>query len=189
VTPDFAPVDVGFRAATASDALCIGVLATQVFLDTYATDGIRPSLAREVLEQFSTDAVSALLCRPDTAFIVAESAAHMVGFAQLGFGSTHALVAAPDIVELRRLYVQKRFSGRGIGKALLQCAESLSASRGASMLWLTAWVSNHRALTFYASQGYEDVGATVYTFQQEQYENRVFTKALHTDTVALREVR
>jgi hypothetical protein len=55
VTPDFAPVDVGFRAATASDALCIGVLATQVFLDTYATDGIRPSLAREVLEQFQQE--------------------------------------------------------------------------------------------------------------------------------------
>ncbi|MEO8132440.1 MAG: hypothetical protein ABI831_00440 [Betaproteobacteria bacterium] len=42
---------IAFRLATDTDALCIGVPATQVFLDTYATDGIRPSLALEVLEQ------------------------------------------------------------------------------------------------------------------------------------------
>jgi hypothetical protein len=57
-------VDVTFRIAVDADALCIGVLASQVFLDSYATDGIRPSLAREVLEHLSTNAVSALLSNP-----------------------------------------------------------------------------------------------------------------------------
>ncbi|HOZ25184.1 MAG TPA: hypothetical protein PLI83_10420, partial [Thermomonas sp.] len=37
------------RPATPDDALCLGVLGLQVFLDTYATGGIRPTLAREVL--------------------------------------------------------------------------------------------------------------------------------------------
>jgi diamine N-acetyltransferase len=40
--------EVVLRVAGPADAPRIGVLATQVFLDTYATDGIRPSLAREV---------------------------------------------------------------------------------------------------------------------------------------------
>ncbi len=35
------------RTGVPDDALCIGVLATQVFLDTYATSGIRPDLAYE----------------------------------------------------------------------------------------------------------------------------------------------
>ena len=39
------------RPATADDALCLGVLAMQVFLDTYATDGIRPPIAREALDR------------------------------------------------------------------------------------------------------------------------------------------
>ena len=38
------------RPATADDALCLGVLAMQVFLDTYATEGIRPPIAREALD-------------------------------------------------------------------------------------------------------------------------------------------
>jgi hypothetical protein len=33
-------------------------------------------------------------------------------------------------------------------------------------------------LAFYARRGYADVGVTTYTFQDEQYENRVFVKTL-----------
>jgi GNAT superfamily N-acetyltransferase len=170
--------NVAFRTAVAADALCIGVLATQVFLDTYATGGIRPTLAREVLEQLSTDAVSALLSHPATAFILAESSGHLIGFAQLGFGSTHELVAAESAAKLDRIYVHERFTRKGLGTALLHRAEALAASRAASTLWLTAWAGNHRALAFYASQGYEDLGAIMHLFQEEQHENRVFAKAL-----------
>ena len=41
---------VELRPADAADALCIGVLGMQVFLETYAPDGVRPDLAREVLQ-------------------------------------------------------------------------------------------------------------------------------------------
>lgn len=36
---------INIRDACLGDALCIGVLGMQVFLDTYATEGIRRSLA------------------------------------------------------------------------------------------------------------------------------------------------
>ena len=149
-----------------------------MFLDTYATDGIRPSLAREVLEHLSTSAISALLARPATVFIVAEVSEHMVGFAQFTLGARHPLVAGGVQAELNRLYVHTRFSGQGIGEALLRRAEMLATEHGASVMWLTAWVENRRALAFYAARGYTDVGATPYVFETEAYENRVFAAAL-----------
>jgi ribosomal protein S18 acetylase RimI-like enzyme len=176
--PDAVTPAVSFRIAGCADALCIGVLATQVFLDTYAPDGIRPSLADEVLEHFSTDATAALLRNPATTFIVAEAAGHLVGFVQLTHGATHTLLREGPAVELDRLYVLARFGGRGIGTLLLRRAEAVAAQQRASMMWLTAWVGNHHALGFYARRGYRDVGATVYRFQDEQYENRVLTRAL-----------
>jgi GNAT superfamily N-acetyltransferase len=170
---------LAFRPAVASDALCIGVLATQVFLDTYATDGIRPTLAREVLEFLSTDAVTAQLAAPDLRFIVAEREGHLVGFAQLTMGAEQPLVPARSSAQLNRLYVQERFTGRGIGAALLACAQALAWEEGAAVLWLTAWVGNERALAFYPRQGYADVGPSIYEFQGERHENRVFAKTLH----------
>lgn len=166
------------RGATSADALCLGVLATQVFLDTYATGGIRPAIAREVLSTFSTAAFDAVLARPGTQVVVAELDAHLIGFAQLTLGAVHEqfITAAP--AELDRLYVQEPFTGAGIGSRLLQRAEDLAASAGVSDLWLTPWVHNRRALGFYASRGYADFGATLFCFEGEQHENRLLAKHL-----------
>lgn len=171
-------IDVTFRAAVDTDALCISVLGTQVYLDTYAPDGIRPSLAREVQAHFSLAAISVLLSAPHSRFIVAERAGHMVAFAQLTMDSIQERVPVRPAAELNRLYVQERFAGRGVGTALLAHAEALAVTEGANTLWLTAWVGNHRALAYYARRDYKDFGATLYEFENEQYENRIFAKSL-----------
>ena len=169
-------MDISVRAATPDDALCLSVLGTQVFLDNYATGGIRPAVAREVVEYFSVDVISGLLSSPSTAILVAERAGHLIGFAELTFDSLHELVLEEPAVELRRLYVQEPFTSKGVGRALLQRSEELAASRGACVLWLKAWVGNPRALAFYARQGYNEIGADSYIYENDAYETRVFVK-------------
>lgn len=170
---------ITYRVATADDGLCLGVLATQVFLDTYATNGIRPPLALEVRTCLSTDATAAALAAVGTTFIVAERAGHLVGFAQFARGSSHPMVEAERPVELKRLYVLERFAGTGVGTALLAQAEIHAAASGATAIWLTAWVRNTRALAFYARRGYRESGSTPYSFEEEVFENRLFVKRLY----------
>lgn len=171
-------MDTRLRAATPDDALCLGVLGLQVFLDTYATGGIRPTLAREVLAQFSTDAMQQLITRPNGWLWVAEHAGHLVGFAQMGFDVGQALVQARHPAELERLYVQEPFTRQGIGSALIRRCEQAAADAGADTLWLSPWVHNARALAFYAQHAYQDLGATWYEFEGERHENRVLVKTL-----------
>ena len=175
MTPDDADA-ITFRPARPDDALCLGVLSTQVFLDTYATQGIRPAVAREVLAQHSVAVYEALLADEGVTILVAECAAHLVGFSQVGDGLGHARLPSAAASELKRLYVQERFTGRGIGRDLLRHAEKAAAARGADMLWLTAWDGNGRALQFYPRCGYDDLGETVYTIEGEDFPNRLFGK-------------
>ncbi len=178
-----APFDRSLRSAVAADARSLGVLGTQVFLDTCAPQGIRPLIADEVLEHFSTEAIARLLAQPATVFIVAESAGDLIGFAQLTRGAKppHGDAAdAADAVELARLYVLERFTGRGVGKRLLDESERRANSNDASMLWLSAWIGNTRALAFDAAQGCADAGTNFYDFQGELCENRLFVKGLAT---------
>jgi ribosomal protein S18 acetylase RimI-like enzyme len=173
------PDAIQIRPARASDALCLGVLATQVFLDTYATQGIKPSIANEVLRAFSTPAMAALLARPDTTRVwVAEQDGHLIGFAQATLGTPQALAPAGHQAELDRLYVQEPFTGQGLGRALLQTAEQAMAQQGATVMWLTPWVHNHRALAFYARQGYADHGHVIFEMDGELVDNRVLATAL-----------
>ncbi len=167
-----------YRRATPADADALAVLGAQVFFDTYAPEGIRPTVAREVLATFSPAACAAWLSDPRAVVEVAERAGHVVGFAHLVLGAGHALAPPGEPAELLRLYVQRPFAGRGIGTALLRRAERAAAEAGAAVLWLTAWVHNAPALAFYAARGYADFGATPYRFEEEVHENRVVARRL-----------
>ncbi len=173
-----APLQPILRPANADDALCLGVLAMQVFLDTYATDGIRPPIAREALEGYAPAVYQRLLQVPGLFILVAEQRGHLLGFAQVTMGTPHTLVDHAAPAELDRLYVQEPFTGRGLGRALLHAAEQEAARRGAGLLWMTPWVHNHRALHFYAREGYADVGLTWFEFEGERHENRLLTRTL-----------
>jgi GNAT superfamily N-acetyltransferase len=169
---------VAIRLASTGDALCIALLGTQVFLDPYAEEGIRPAVAREAHETLSPRVVEALLAQPDSAFLVAEISGHLIGFAHVIANVEHALVPFGAPTELKRLYVQERFTGRGLGKALLCRAEEVAFARGAASMWLAAWSGNARALGFYASQGYTQLGATLVSVHGEPYENKLFARRL-----------
>lgn len=164
------------RPASAPDALCLSVLAMQVFLDTYATQGIRPAIAREVLSAYAEPAFAQAIASDNTRLWVAELSGHLIGFAQLTLGASQERVAGGAQSELLRLYVQEPFTGRQVGTRLLAEAERLAAEAGSQVLWLTPWVHNHRALAFYGRRGYNDLGLTCFTFEGECHENRVFAK-------------
>jgi ribosomal protein S18 acetylase RimI-like enzyme len=166
------------RPAASADALCLAVLAIQVFLDTYATQGIRPALAREVLSTYSEAAFLAAITDPGTRIVVAELTGHLVGFAQITLGAVHESAPTGTQSELLRLYVQEPFTGQQLGTRLLNASEMLAADNGASVLWLTPWVHNVRALNFYARRGYQDYGLTYFSFEGETHENRLYAKRL-----------
>ena len=172
------PATVTLRNAEPADALCLGVLGTQVFLDTYATAGIRPVIAREVQAAFSTDAMQTLIANAGQQVRVAEFDGHLVGFTALRWRAAQPLLDGHDLAELDKLYVQERFTGLGIGGLLLRDAEALAAGSGATLLWLTPWVGNLRALHFYRDHGYHDHGMTLYHIEGEAHENRVLAKDL-----------
>ena len=169
------PATVATRSGTPEDALCLGVLATQVFLDTYATNGIRPDLAREAISVYSQESFAARLADPNTRFILAEVNGHLVAFAEVAFGR---VCPEPGIaqVEIARLYVQRHFQRLGIGQTLVRGAERLATEHGLESVWLTAWSGNIPALAFYPAVGYRDIGVTTYVIEGQGYENRIFAK-------------
>lgn len=181
--PAAAPIII--RPAHLNDALCLGMLATQVFLDNYAPAGIRAAIASEALRSFSTAAIETVLSRDNCFVFIAELDDHLVGFAQVTIGTPQVLVRTAAPAELDRLYVQEPFTRIGLGSRLIAQAESQARILGASAMWLTPWVHNHRALQFYAKQGYRDLGATWFEMDGEQHENRVLCKDLQIeDSVA-----
>ena len=179
ISPTSKPVaDVQLRGATPEDALCLSVLAMQVFLDTYAIDGIRPEIAREVLASYSQDTFSRAIADGGSHITVAELNKNLIGFAQVTLSANQEMAPSGKQAELLRLYVQEPFTSVKVGTQLLAQAERIAANAGATVLWLTPWVHNFRAIAFYAKRGYTDYGLTYFTFEGESHENRVLAKSV-----------
>lgn len=171
--------DFVYRRATAQDAHCLSVLATQVFLDTYATSGINTELANEVTTVLSKQTFLDRLDSSHVELFVAELAGNLIGFVDLDSSTT---CPNPSIagLEVLRLYVQQPFHGRKVGRALISLAEDRAQRKAKGAVWLTAWVGNHHALGFYKALGYQDVGSMQYLIEAKAYENRVLAKALRS---------
>lgn len=166
------------RPGTADDVEVISALSIQVFLDTYATEGVRPDLAQEAFAEYSVDAFASRLHEPQRRFILAETGTGLVGFAELLVAERAAPVGDMVGAQLVRLYVQPSAQGTGLGKALIGSAERIAAEARSNGLWLIAWDRNHRALEFYARAGYSDLGADTYTLKDQSYGTRVLAKRL-----------
>lgn len=171
------PKDFNYRRATAADALPLSTLATQVFLDTYATHGINNALAREVATVYSAEVFERRLRDAAVELWMVEAGGYTVGFVDIAF-ATSCPVPGVRGAEVFRLYVQRPFLRRGLGRALMAKAEASARARGLDAIWLAAWADNHGALAFYQSLSFRDIGTTEYVIDGMGYENRVLCKSL-----------
>jgi ribosomal protein S18 acetylase RimI-like enzyme len=160
------------RLGVAEDAGRLAVLAIQVWLHTYATDGISTEIADYVLAHITPKTYAQLLRDASTQVLVALHANHVVGLAVVRFD-----MPCPDqpalTAELRTLYVQEHFLRQGAGSLLLAAAEDVARRRANSRLWLTVNATNDRAIAFYDRKGYAKVGTAYFVLGTERYENHV----------------
>ena len=98
------------REGAPSDAERLAVLATQVWLHTYATDGIDTAIARYVLSELSVDKFGSLLTRKDVTVLVAGIDENIVGYAVVNVDAK--CPSASCQVEVVSLYVQEHSPGK-----------------------------------------------------------------------------
>ncbi|WP_454909457.1 N-acetyltransferase family protein [Variovorax gossypii] len=167
------PLSLQVRHAVATDAHALAALAIQVWLDTYATDGVNDLLGRHVLDAFTPSGFATLAQDTAAALLVAQNDAHLVGYALLRFDAAQPLAPASN-VELCTLYVQERFTRAGVGTALLEQVRATVKKRtGNDALWLSVNIRNRRACGFYEKHGFGLKGTTWFVLGEDRHENHV----------------
>jgi len=134
------------RTATLDDAHCIGQLAKQF------ADYLR-SLGDTTDFQFNTQAYLRDGFGPRPAFfgIVAELEGQVIGY--LLYHSGYDTDYAVRLLHVVDLYVEERFRGRGVGRALMQEAATRGRQEGAKGLIWSVFSANRRAAEFYERLG------------------------------------
>jgi len=150
------------RPAVEADLPRIAALARWVWLDSYAEAGVSASFAGYLDQAFDLAALRQSLQREPMWLV--EDGESLQAWAELD-GS-----AAPDKIELSRLYVAPPRHGRGLGARLLQHVREVHPRRA---LWLSAWEGNAGALRFYRREGAQLLGETWFELDGQRHRNEV----------------
>ena len=155
------------RHAREGDCRNLAALSIQVWLHTYARDGVRADISKYVLSTFTESHFDGLLQNPDYRILVYTEGEHLLGYIAVNLTSHYR--DESNGYEVETLYVQEHFHGKGIGKKLLAEIRSQFGGR----YWLSTWVHNDPAIGFYKKQGFRDIGEVFFQLGGEQHENRV----------------
>lgn len=156
------------REANKTDSINLVALSMQVWLHTYALEGIRKEISSFVLKTFTENYFNQIINDPKYRILVFIKDHHLVGYIMVNLESLWQ--DSSNGYEINKLYVQEHHQGTGIGRQLL----SESAVKFGGTFWLSTWVHNEKAINFYKHIGFKDIGHTYFELNKdERHKNRI----------------
>lgn len=161
-----------YRSAQSRDATKLAALSVEVWLHTYARNGISSVFADYVLESFTAN--------HDRQIIICEQEDNLLGYIALDFKAPvpKVLNIPANAVEISTLYVRLHHAGRGIGQALIEQARHAVSARQISHIWLSVLHNNQRALHFYQQQGMLRQSSIWFELSGERHENYLMIQSV-----------
>ena len=167
--------EVTIRPADASDADRLALIGATTFAETYAglVDG--QAIVDHCASAHTPDAYRKLLNEGAAAWLaLVEPGSAPVGYAVTCEPDLEA--AEPGDRELRRIYALSRFHGAGVGAALLDAA--IRGSGDSDRLLVGVKNDNHRAISFYRKQGFEQIGTRTFSVACKSYDDFVLARPI-----------
>jgi ribosomal protein S18 acetylase RimI-like enzyme len=151
-------VDIRRAVATDADALLLADLGARLFADAFGAMNDPDDLRVFLADTYSPDRQLAELRDPSRAVWIAESRGEALGYAMLRRDSRSPCVDARRPAEVQRIYADRSWHGRGLGKALLDACVEQARVWACDVVWLGVWERNPRAIAFYEKWGFRRVG-------------------------------
>ena len=143
------------------DAATLSVLGRQTFFDTFTGTCTEEDMQQFLEEYFNVEQVKKELANENDFFFLAEVNGVAAGYLRLMEDySLFELMKKWKALELKRIYVDKNFHGKGIAQQLINFVESFARDNKYEVVWLGVWEHNLRAKRFYEKSGFTDSGHT-----------------------------
>lgn len=144
-----------YRNASPDDAEALAALGAETFTAAFGHLYAPKDLAAFLAEVHSPQAVAAEIVGGECTHRLAEHEGRLVAFCKLRHPSKFAgLSRARDPIELAQLYALPRYTGQGIGAALMDWALTTARARGHDAVLLSVYAENFGAQRFYQRHGF-----------------------------------
>ena len=161
--PVTSPEGCVLREAGRQDAPLLAQLGERCFREAWHEYSTPGDMDAYCAANFNLTATLADLGRTDVGFLVTECGGEAAGYLRWATGPAPDCVTATSPLEVSRIYVLRRWHGRGVGPALMAECLRRASEQGHDVAWLAVWQRAPQPLAFYRKWGFEVIGTA--TFQ------------------------
>jgi diamine N-acetyltransferase len=166
------------RCARIEDAERLAELGAQTFAETFSETNSPEDMAAYLAGSFNPEQLTAELTDPLSLFFIAEVDGNAAGYAKIHAGEALEGVEGQKPIELVRLYVSRKWLGRGVGQALMKRCMNEARERGFQTIWLGVWEHNSRALAFYRKWDFHEVGEHIFQLGSDPQRDILMQRAI-----------
>lgn len=147
------------RRIEPKDAEILSVLSKKTFYDTFTGTCAEEDMQQFLQEYFDIEVVKKELADANDLYFFIEVDGVAAGYMRLMEDyKNFPLMKQWKALELKRIYVEKTFHGKGLAQELMFFAEEYAKKHKYEVLWLGVWEHNNRAKRFYGKMGFKDSG-------------------------------
>jgi len=152
-------MEIVIRKIKLDDAVLFAELAKQTFFDTFTGTCTEKDMESYLEEYYNLPKVEAELSIPDAYNYFAEVNSVPVGYIRfMEDYSDYPFKERRKAIELKRLYILKKFQGEGVAQELMKVYFDHATAHAFELAWLSVWELNFKAQHFYKKYGFEYSG-------------------------------
>ena len=169
---------IEIRKAELRDINNLAVLKQQVWISTYAKEGILDEFSRYVISEYSVENVKKSIQNINSMTLLATSNNCLIGCVEILLLPQRPTEEIEPCIEISTFYVLKGFQNKGIGKKLL--TECIKEIKGLNFdkIWLSVYYKNQKAIEFYLRQNFNHIGETNFVLGDNKHKNYIMIKKL-----------
>jgi diamine N-acetyltransferase len=171
---------VRVRRCRAQDLETLRALARQTYDDAFRHLNDPAIMEGYLADAFSRERIAEELRNPGSSFFFLLVEEELAGFLKLNVGAAQTDLKEWPSLEIERIYVVRELQGRGLGRILVEKAESTARRMKKSFLWLGVWERNADAIAFYERMGFRQAGTHDFFMAGERQTDYVMRKDLES---------
>ena len=148
---------ISIAPASIHDIIKLQTISRSTFVQTFNEHNNPEDMQAYLDNSFSIEKLSAELNNKNSTFYFAidNNLNTVVGYLKVNTGDAQSEKKDLNAFEIERIYVDKTYFGKKVGQLLFDKAIEIAKSKKVSYVWLGVWEENHRALAFYAKNGFK----------------------------------
>lgn len=149
---------ISVRTCNHKDVDTLVILGIKTFRDTFDDYNSPQNMIRYINDKFTRKVIEHEMKQEGTVYFLASDGRKAVGYAKVRASHTPPQLDTTSALEIERLYVQRDYIGKRVGRLLLQTCIAHAKKKGVRTVWLGVWEQNERAIRFYEKHGFTRFG-------------------------------